>query len=81
MIEKLRNKILDHLNKFTKINRTAALVIEELDVLPKIRETENIAEDDTVEEETTTLQKKDNAVMRALKRLFRKAGNSNVIAP
>lgn len=73
VIEKLRNKILDHLNKFTKINRTAALVIEELDVLPKIRETESIAENDTVEEETTTLQKKDNAVMRTLKRLFRKA--------
>lgn len=38
VIEKLRNKILDHLNKFTAINGTAPLVIEELDVLPKIRE-------------------------------------------
>lgn len=72
VIEKLRNKILDHLNKFTKINGTADLVIEELDVLPKIRETETTTED-VVVEETATLQKKDNAVLRALKRLFRKA--------
>lgn len=72
VIEKLRNKILNHLNKFTKINGTADLVIEELDVLPKIRETETTTED-VVVEETATLQKKDNAVLRALKRLFRKA--------
>jgi hypothetical protein len=50
VIEKLRNKILDHLNKFTKINKTAPLAVEELDVLPKIRETEKADE----EKETTT---------------------------
>lgn len=72
VVEKLRNKILDHLNKFTKINGTAPLMIEELDVLPKIRETETTTED-VVVEEPATLQKKDNAVLRALKRLFRKA--------
>ena len=43
VIEKLRGKILEHLNRFTKINGTAPLVIEELDVLAKIRETEGTA--------------------------------------
>lgn len=69
VIEKLRNKILNHLNKFTKINGTASLVIEELDVLPKIRETETTSED-VVVEETATLQKKDSAILRAFKRLI-----------
>lgn len=41
VVEKLRNKILDHLNKFTKINGTAPLTIEEMDVIPKIKESEN----------------------------------------
>lgn len=40
VIEKMRGVILDHLNRFTKINGTTPLVIDELDVLPKIRETE-----------------------------------------
>jgi hypothetical protein len=40
-VEKLRNKILDHLNKFTKINRTAPLVISELDVIQRIQESAN----------------------------------------
>jgi hypothetical protein len=41
VIEKLRGKILDHLNLFTKINGTAPLIIEEMDVIPKIKESEN----------------------------------------
>ena len=41
VIEKLRGKILDHLNNFTKINGTAPLTIEEMDVIPKIKESEN----------------------------------------
>lgn len=40
VIEKKRAKILSQLNIFTKINNTALLEISELDVLPKIRETE-----------------------------------------
>lgn len=39
VVEKLRAKILDKLNLFTKINGTAPLVIDELDVLPKIQST------------------------------------------
>lgn len=38
VVEKLRRKILDKLNVFTKINKTAELKIEDLDVVPKIRE-------------------------------------------
>jgi hypothetical protein len=41
VIEKLRNKILNHLNRFTKINGTAPLVIRELEVIEKIRESEH----------------------------------------
>lgn len=40
VIEKMRRKILDKLNLFTSINGTAPLEIEELDVLPAIRATE-----------------------------------------
>lgn len=41
VVEKKRRRILDVLNQFTKINGTRALVIDELDVLPKIKETES----------------------------------------
>lgn len=41
VVEKMRGTILDHLNRFTKINGTTPLVIDELDVLQKIRESEN----------------------------------------
>lgn len=73
VIEKLRNKILDHLNKFTKINKTAPLVIEELDVLTKIRETETTEVEDVnaAEENTSTaLLKKDNTIVRLLKKIL-----------
>lgn len=40
VVEKMRKTILDKLNIFTAINGLAELEIEELDVLPKIRETE-----------------------------------------
>ena len=76
VIEKMRRKILDKLNIFTKINGTAPLFIDDLDVLPKIQETEpTIEKTEIVEEEkVATLSKKDNAVIRLLKRLlFRNA--------
>lgn len=41
VVEKMRRKILDKLNGFQAINGVADLVIDELDVLPKIRETED----------------------------------------
>lgn len=44
VVEKLRAKILGKLNLFTSINGTAEIKIAELDVLPKIRETENADE-------------------------------------
>ena len=34
-------QILDHLNKFTKINGTAALTIDEMDVIRRINESKN----------------------------------------
>lgn len=43
VVEKMRRKILDKLNEFQRINKVADLVIQELDVLPKIRETEDPA--------------------------------------
>lgn len=76
VIEKMRRKILDKLNIFTKINGTASLFIDDLDVLPKIRETEPTAEESEIveEEKVATLSKKDNTVIRLLKRLlFRNA--------
>lgn len=76
VIEKMRRKILDKLNIFTKINGTASLFIDDLDVLPKIRETEPTAEKSEIveEEKVATLSKKDNTVIRLLKRLlFRNA--------
>lgn len=38
VIEKLRRKLLDHINIFTKINRTKELYVKELEVVTKIRE-------------------------------------------
>lgn len=38
VIEKMRKKVLDKLNIFTAINKTAPLAIEDLDVIAKIRE-------------------------------------------
>lgn len=76
VIEKMRRKILDKLNIFTKINGTASLFIDDLDVLPKIRETEPTAKESEIveEEKAATLSKKDNTVIRLLKRLlFRNA--------
>lgn len=45
VIEKLRRRILDQLNIFTAINRTAPLTIDELDVLAKIKQTQDGAEE------------------------------------
>ena len=70
VIEKLRRKILDKLNIFTKINRTGELVIDDLDVLPKIQDTEYEQIDEQAGEKTTTLSKKGNAVIRLLKRML-----------
>ena len=76
VIEKMRRKILDKLNIFTSINGTAPLFIDDLDVLPKIQETEPTLEKAEIveEEKVATLSKKDNALIRLLKRLlFRNA--------
>lgn len=64
VVEKMRIKILDKLNLFTKINKTAPLTIDELDVLPKIRETEG----DTTAE-PAALSKK-NTFINKLKKLW-----------
>jgi len=71
VIEKLRNKILDKLNIFTNINGTGELFINELDVLPKIRETEATEENTETDSNTATLTKKDSALKRAFKKIFR----------
>lgn len=61
VIEKMRRKLLDNLNIFTKINGTAPLTITELDVLPKIRETADpeavITSDETTETGDSLAQK------------------------
>lgn len=49
VIEKMRRKILDKLNIFTRINGLAELTIQELDVLPKIRATEDPTGDTTAQ--------------------------------
>ena len=72
VIEKMRRKILDKLNIFTKINGTAALKIDELDVLPKIRESEAPEEDTPYEEVPATLTKKKPGFIRALEALLAK---------
>ena len=41
VIEQMRRRILDRLNVFTRINGVAPLVVEELEVVTKIRESEN----------------------------------------
>lgn len=40
VIAQLRRNILDHLNRFTKINRTSPLIIDDLDVVDKMQEQE-----------------------------------------
>lgn len=69
VIEKKRRKILDKLNIFTKINKTALLEIDELDVLPKIRETEETAAPEAEAPAPTTLGRK-NKFLNMLKRLM-----------
>jgi Phage portal protein. len=67
VVEKMRRKILDKLNIFTAINGTGELIIEELDVLPKIRE----SGDETKTEEPATLTKK-NKFLEAIKRIWKR---------
>lgn len=70
VVEKMRRKILDKLNIFTTLNGTAPLVIEDLDVLPKIRETEAPAGEE-LEKEPAALTRT-NPVLKALKSLLAK---------
>lgn len=58
VIEKKRRKILDKLNIFTKINGTRALEIDELDVLPKIKETQSTEAIPTLDGEVESLASK-----------------------
>lgn len=67
VISQLRRNILDHLNKFTKINRTAQLVIDDLDVVAKIQETDGT--DQPVK--TATLSHPGRKFIEAVKKLFR----------
>lgn len=69
VIEKMRRVIIDNLNIFTNINGTKKLVISDLDVLPKIRETEP---GETITNEPATLSKKGNKLTRYLKSLAKK---------
>ena len=64
----MRRKILDKLNIFTKINGTASLEIAELDVLPKIRETEDTTPAE--EAQPATLSRKGSFINR-LKKLLK----------
>lgn len=68
VVEKMRRKILDKLNIFTKINGTASLEIAELDVLPKIRETEDTAPAE--EAQPATLSRK-GSFINHLKKLLK----------
>lgn len=69
VVEKMRRKILDKLNIFTKINGTATLEIAELDVLPKIRETEDTAPAEE-EAQPATLSRK-GSFINHLKKLLK----------
>lgn len=74
VVEKMRGKLLDKLNIFTKLNRTAALTIEELDVVPKIRESKaRIMLKPTDPPETTLTKdvKPDNKFMQTFKKLWK----------
>lgn len=66
VVEKMRRRILDQLNIFTKINGTAPLTITELDVLPKIKETQN---PEAAPAEPATLKRKTNFKERIKKLL------------
>lgn len=50
VIEKIRRTVLDHLNKYAKINGDSKLEIQELDVVGKIRESEASIENIQVQE-------------------------------
>lgn len=73
VVEADRNIILNELNKFTKINKTGELAIDELDVLPKIRETEAPTEEET--KAPTTLKRQNKLTLLIKKLLY---GNSAV---
>lgn len=76
VVEKMRRKILDKLNIFQRINKVADLSIAELDVLPKIRQSDAAAPAEEVEEPATLSVKSpiEKAVYNVLKKLGR--GNS-----
>lgn len=69
VVEGMRATILGKLNIFQNINKRAPLEIAELDVLPKIRETEEPGEGGE-NKETATLERK-NTFMRKLKKLLK----------
>lgn len=71
VIEKKRRKILDKINIFQTINGRAELQIDELDVLPKIAETQN-PQPAEVEQQPATLKRasKQSKFLNELKRLL-----------
>jgi len=70
VIEKARRNVLKFLNQFTTLNGSNELLIDDLDVLPAIRATEE-GGDDNVTDEPQTL-KRPNAFERAIKSLMSK---------
>lgn len=70
VVEKLRRPLLDALNEFQTINGKAALAIDELDVLPKIRETEQSANAPTTGTATLTRKTGVRSLLSKLKQLL-----------
>lgn len=71
VVAKMRLKILDHLNKFTKINGTSPLIINDLDVIPRIRESEEPAPSEAADgAPVQTLSRKEGRLGKALKNLL-----------
>ncbi len=76
VVEKLRRKILDALNIFTKINKVDALEIEELDVIKKISESMAAPDSITAQPDSSgdtqpeKLTSSNNSFLRKLKKLL-----------
>lgn len=72
VVDDKRRTILDFLNTFTRINGVADLVIQELDVVTKVRESEATAAQDTPEDAPAKLARNGNKLTRAIYALIDK---------
>lgn len=70
VIEKIRRKILDKVNIFTAINGVAEITIDELDVLPKIAETQNPAPPTPASPAALQRASKESKFMNTLKNML-----------